>query len=306
MGNRKISDELVAEFIRLRQAGKSYQSIGEICKVDPRTVKGWVEKVGREKDKEHWEIVSRQVDVKYLDEHYRLLMRIAGRLLDTVRTNPMDFSHKQDAQSLVDEFIQLGLRQAADLLKERGIEDATRMSQYLLEALMEHEPQLEIVLNEWKGCWDRFQKLRSELCQQAGNLFKQKRLPPKVAETLGIAVTREGIIIKLFEEEARSSRIEDIDGERSRLIRSNRKISEDVYKGPKQEVEAAKDAYEFVLSQISLEARMSPVEEVFTSLMGSKQEVEELIERLVLIGRPQGQCSLCPGRSNALPQGRLK
>jgi len=306
MGNRKISDELVAEFVRLRQAGQSYQTIGGTCKVDPRTVKSRVEKVGQEKQREHWEIVSRQVDAKYLDEHYRLLMRIAARLPDAVRTKPMDFNHTLNAESLVDKSIQLGLQQAGDLLKERGIDAATWMNQRLLEALIEHEPQLKIALDEWKDCWDGFQKVRSELAQQAVNLFKQKKVSPEAAKTLGIAVTKEAIIITLFKEEARSSRVEDIDSERSRLIRSNRQVSGDVYKGPNQEVETAKNAYEFVLPQISLEARMSPVEKAYTRLTVSAQKVEDLVESLVLIGRPQGQCNLCPGRSNALFQGRLK
>lgn len=306
MGNRNISEELVAEFIRLRQAGKSYRTIGETCKVDPRTVKSRVEKAGQEKQREHWEIVSRQVDAKYLEEHYRLLMRIAAKLPDAVRTKPMDFNHTMDAESLVDKSTQFGLQQAGDLLEGRGIDAETRMSQRLLEALMEHEPQLKIALDEWKDCWDRFQKVRSELTKQAVNLFKHKRISPEVAETLGIAVTREAIIVKLLKEEARSSKIENIGGEQYRLVRRNRQISGDVYKGSKQEMETAKNAYESVLPQISLEVRMNPVEKAYTSLMVSVQKVEDLVERLVLIGRPQGQCNLCPGRSNALFQGRLK
>lgn len=171
---------------------------------------------------------------------------------------------------------------------------------------MEHEPQLEIALDEWKDCWAKFQKVRSELAQQVVNLFKQKKIPPGVANTLGIAVTREAIIIRLFGEEARSSKVENIDDERSRLIRSNQQVSGDVYKGPKQKVETAKNAYEFVLPQISLEVRRSPVEKAYTSLTVNAQKMEDLVESLVLIGRPQGQCNLCPGRSNALFQGRLK
>ncbi len=297
MSKRKISNELVAEFIRLRQAGQSYRTIGETCKVDPRTVKGWVKRAGQGKEKEHWEIVSRQVDTKYLDEHYRLLIRIAARLPDAARTKPMDFNNERDAEGLIDNSIQLGLQQAGNLLKERGINASNRLSRSLREALMEHEPQLKIALDEWKYRWNGFQKMRSELAQQAGNLFEQKKLSPEVAKTLGIAVAREGIKIRLFGEEARSSKVEDINNERARLIRKNRQISGEVYDGPKQEVEAAKNVYEFVLSQISHEERMRPIEDAYSSLTVSAQTVEDFVERLVLIGRPQGQCSLCPGRS---------
>lgn len=296
MSKKKIPDELVAEFIRLRQTGQSYRTIGETYKVDPRTVKSWVERASQEKEKEHWEIVSRQVDTKYLDEHYQLLIRIAAKLLDVVRTKSMDFTHKQDADVLIDNSIQIGLQRADNLLKERGIDTTNRLSRHLFESLMEHEPQLKIALDNWKSRWNGFEKVRSELAQQATSLFEQKKLSHKVAETLGIAVAREGIRIRLEGEEPYSSRVEDIRNERARLIRHNQQISGEVYKGPKQEVEAAKNAYEFVLPQISHEERMRPIEDAYKSLMVSTQAVEDFVERLVLIGRPQGQCRLCPGR----------
>jgi len=300
MSKRKIPDEVVAEFIRLRQAGQSYRTIGETCKVDPRTVKSWVERAGQGKEKEHWETVSRQVDAKYLDEHYQLLISIAARLQNVMHTKSMDFTHGQDADELIDNSIQIGLQRAGNLLKERGIDTTNRLSRRLLEALMEHEPQLKVALDNWKSRWNGFEKVRSELAQQAGSLLKQKKLSHKVAETLGIAVAREGIIIRLLGEEPYSSRVEDISSERTRLIRHNQQVSGEVYNGPKQEVEAAKNAYEFVLPQISHEERMRPIEDAYKSLIVSTQAVEDFVERLVLIGRPQGQCSLCPGRPQSV------
>ena len=132
MSKRKIPDELVAEFIRLRQAGQSYRTIGETCNVDPRTVKSWVERASRQKGKEHWEMVSRQVDTKYLDEHYRLLIVIAAGLQNVVHTQSIDFTHRQDADELIDNHIQLGLRQVEDLLKERGIDPTNRLGRRCL------------------------------------------------------------------------------------------------------------------------------------------------------------------------------
>ena len=140
--------------------------------------------------------------------------------------------------------------------------------------------------------------MRSGLVQQAVSLLKQRKLSHKVAETLGTAVAREGIRIRLLGEEPYSFRVEDISSKRARLICHNRKLSGEVYKGPKQDVETAKNAYEFVLTQIHHEERIRPVEDAYKSLMVSSQAVEDFIERLVLIGRPQGQCSLCPGSSH--------
>jgi len=296
MSKRNISDELVAEFLRLRQEGKSYRAIGKLLKVDPRTVKGRVEKAGEGKEKEHWEAVSRQVDAKYLDEHYRLLIGIIARVRDTLSINPVDFNFKRDAESLIGEAIQLGLQQSSNLLKERGLSVSESLSRHLLESLMEHEPRLKVSLDEWKGHWNRFQKECGELVDQACGLFIQEKLGPEVAETLGIAVAGEGMRIQLLGEDTRSSKVEPINDKRSRLIRSNRQISEEVRKGPKQEVEAAKNAYELVLSQVTLEQRIAPVKLAYNKLTASAHNVVDFIERLVLIGRPQGRCSLCPGR----------
>jgi hypothetical protein len=296
MSKRNISDELVAEFLRLRQEGKSYRTIGKLLKVDPRTVKGRVEKAGEGKEREHWEAVSRQVDAKYLDEHYRLLIGIIASVRDTLRVNPVDFDFKRDAESLIGEAIQLGLQQSSNLLKERGLSISESLSRHLLESLMEHEPRLKVTLDEWKGHWNRFQKECGELADQACGLFIQEKLRPEAAEPLGIAVAGEGMRIKLLGEDTRSSKVEHINDKRSRLIRSNRQISEEVHKGPKQEVEAAKNAYELVLSQVTLEQRIAPVKLAYNKLTASARNVVDSIERLVLIGRPQGRCSLCPGR----------
>jgi hypothetical protein len=298
MSKRNISDELVAEFIRLRQAGQSYRTIGITCKVDPRTVKGWVDREIQGKGKEHWEAVSRQVDSKYLDEHYQLLISIASGLQNVVRTKSMDFVYEQDADVLIDNAIQIGLQRAGDLLKERGIDTTNRMSRRLLDALTEHEPQLKVALDNWKSRWNGFEKIRSELARQGASLFEQKKVSHEAAETLGIAVSREGITKSLYGEEPYSSLVEDISNEQARLIRHNQQTSREVYKGSKQEVKAAKNAYEFVLQQISHEGRMRPIEESYKSLMVSAQATEDIVERLVLVGRPQGQCSLCPSRPN--------
>jgi hypothetical protein len=171
---------------------------------------------------------------------------------------------------------------------------------------MENEPQLEIALGNWKDCWNRFEKVRSHLAEQAKSLFKQKKLSREVAETLGTSVAREGMRISLLGEEPYLSEVEDTDTGRFHLIRNNRKTSEEVYHGTKQQVEVAKNAYEFVLSQISHEGRMEPVKAAYSSLVVSAQAVEDFVERLVLIGRPQGQCSLCPGRPQlmSLPEIR--
>ena len=200
---------------------------------------------------------------------------------------------------MIDSSIRTGLEQAGDLLKKRGLDTTNRLSQRLLEALLEHEPQLKVALDNWKSGWNGFKQARSELARQAVSLFEQKKLSHEIANDVGRAAAREGIAGRLRREEPYSSRVEEISNERARLVRYNRQISETVSNGPKQEIEAAKNAYEFVLQQISHEERMRPVEDAYKSLIVSAQAAEDFLESLVLIGRPQGQCRLCPGRPNS-------
>ena len=87
MARKKIDSQLVAQWIHLNRKGESYRSIGRQFDVDSRTVKSWIMRAGEEKEKEHWEAVSRQVDAKYLDEHYRMLLQIAVRRLCLQRSS---------------------------------------------------------------------------------------------------------------------------------------------------------------------------------------------------------------------------
>jgi hypothetical protein len=313
MVRKKVDDQLVAQWIHLRRKGEPYRSIGREFGVDPRTVKSWIQRAGEEKEKEHWEAVSRQVDAKYLDEHYRMLLQIAAAVLDTVHRDPVFVHHELDAHVLVDNCIQSAVRKSAELLAGRGLDmssaasefpsdagikdhTAERLGRRLLDALMEHEPQLKMAIEAWESDWTKFQQARLKLVEAAKNLFKQANTSDRIAEVLKIEVVREALGNKLFNEEPWSSRVDVLDDKNAHLIRYRRRTETRVYTGSKQEVEAAYKAYDKVLSQLSHEERVKPVEDSYHSLMDQVREVEDYVDHLLLRGKPEGHCPLCLNR----------
>jgi len=314
MGKEKVNEELLTQWIHLRRKGRSYRSIAKRFGVDPRTIKSWVQRAGEEKEKQHWEAVSRQVDAKYLDEHYRMIVQVAVAVLDAVHTEPVSVHRELDTRSLLSNCVQSALQKSTELVTRRGLDMADapdelslhirtenhvaeRLSRKLLDALMEHEPQVKTAIEAWEIDWSRFQQARLRLAEAAKNLFKLGEVSDKAAEGLKLAVVQEALENKLFGEKPCSSRVEDGDKGQANLLRYSQRTIKEIYNGPKQEIEAACNAYDSVLSQVSHEARMRPVEDIYGCLKERVKEAEDLLDRLVLMGKPQGRCDLCLNRS---------
>jgi len=314
MGRKKIDQQLVAQWIHLHRKGESYRSIGREFDVDSRTVKSWIQRAGEEKEKEHWEAVARQVDSKYLDEHYRMLLQIAAGVLDAVHTDPVFVHHELDARGLLDNRIQYAVQKSAELLATRGLDMSSAVSEFplhtgikdhkaerlgrrLLDALMGHEPRLKRAIEAWESDWGKFQQERLKLVEAASRLFRQAHIVDKSAESLKMQVVREALGNKLLNEEPCSSRVDDIDDKKAHLIRYSPHTGNIVYTESKQEVEAARKAYDWVLSQLSHKGRINPVQDSYHSLMNRVRELEDYVDCLILMGKPQGQCTLCLNRS---------
>ncbi len=71
--------------------------------------------------------------------------------------------------------------------------------------------------------------------------------------------------------------------------------SKELFRGPRQEVERSAEAYGPLLPQVSLEERLRLARNAYQTLMEVVGEMEGLVDTLLFQGRPQGQCSLCPG-----------
>ena len=118
MSRRRITGEMIAEWVQLLRKGQSYRGIAREFGVDPRTVKSQFQKAIREKEKEHWEAVSRQVDVKYLDEHYRILIQVAVAILDAGHTDPVRTHHELDADYVLEQGILSAMQGLTELLEK--------------------------------------------------------------------------------------------------------------------------------------------------------------------------------------------
>jgi hypothetical protein len=101
---------------------------------------------------------------------------------------------------------------------------------------------------------------------------------------------------RLLDQKHRPSRIDDINENKSRLMCYMGPNETVVHAGPKQEVEAARKAYDWVLSQISHEERVGPATRSHHSLTDQVREVEDYIDHLILMGKPRGKCALCLDR----------
>jgi len=315
----KITEEMGADIIRRNTRGESKAAIGRVHKLDYRTVQNFLKKAAKEGGREHWEAVSRQVDVKHLDEHYRLLLRLGMGLLDAVYQEPIEArGGPSDPQTVLGLEAERTVYRSSDLFRDRGVDlgqelrvrsDAEkaglsrRFAQRLLNALWEHEPQLERAFGNWKTRWDCFRKVEGDFLDEAGGLFsqklerlatfRQKGTSDDDLKRLRCEVVREVLGVRFLGEKPKSSRVEvNRDTGRADLVRYNQTTESRVY-GGFGDAEAIREAYEWVFKQMSHEERLRPVEDAYGSLKGCIPQVEELVDDLVLRGRPRGQCDLC-------------
>ncbi len=195
----KVTEELIAQFNQMHRRGDSFRAIGAKFGVDPRTVKSGIEKGGKQRDRDHWEAVSRQVDVRYLEEHLGMLVRVSIDVQRAVQSSPLKANG--EPMVLVTALVEVGLVQTVGLLEGRGLElyspasisptnsehrlPAERLAGKLIEGLMEHEPTLKELLDGWSSCWLEVQKEHRDLQDKAKNLFLQKQIAKEIAEALG-------------------------------------------------------------------------------------------------------------------------
>lgn len=317
MPKTKITEELANQWVHLRQKGHSFRSIARDYEVDPRTVQAWVQRDSEERGKQHWDAVSRQVDSKYLDEHYRLLLQTAVALLEAVCVDPVKVNEADPGRLLA---IYTGgvLRRTEEIFKLRGLNPdvraspyapfenmenrAARMSRKLFDALMEHEPQLEKAIDDWKENWARFQQAQAELASAAKSLLEQMKVPKGIVDDVKSEVFREVMGVEFLGiSKQRVSRINPQDGGKAGLIRSSPGYERAVCVASPDEINAAYKAYDKVLTQLSHQERLRPVVNTHRGLQESARTVEDMVERIVLIGKTQGRCSLCPDYSIRIP-----
>ena len=311
---KNLTEEMVGEFVRLRRQGQSFRAIARQFNVDARTVKARIDKASQHDKREHWETVAQQLDARYLNEHYQMLLSVAGRMLKAVSTEPMFAQADTDAHKLLKAITEAALDDSLDLMSARGVDlearrstssrdeigqsAKRRLSGKLFDSLMEHEPDIESAVTEWKRCWATFQKQRSGLSEQAIGLFREfrgTRVTDEVAAVLAPTVSKFVIMHKLHSHGQPELEVEKGEGQMASLVVKNVLTEEPVYKGPMEQVAGLHEVFRHVCEQLAHEERLRPLEDSYRNLTGSVGEIEGLVDAMVLVGRPGGRCRLCPG-----------
>lgn len=313
---------MAIDFRRRRGGGESFRSIGSVHGVDPRTVKSTIEKFNTTTERAHWEAVAQNVDTSYLEQHHRLLVVTASGLLSPLTE---DFIHHPitEPQDRISESVKEALQLHDTLLKERGgylvpvLNPALRRTiakeilplRYgvkLLNALNEHEPELTRCVEGWSSGVRDFQLLRSKLETEARELWRHLGIlgVGKSLYRLANRLVLEAFEAKLSATATYTSAIEFNNSERAqgRLIRLDQKTSRDVesrevYKGSNEDLDTVEKEYERVLSQVKLRSQFEKAIETYSDVQRYIISGTDIIDRIVLTGRPQGRCRLFPGCS---------
>ncbi len=306
----KMTPEMVSNFVRLHRQGLSFREIGRRFDVDQRTVKARIEKATQDYEIEHWEAVSRQVDVKNLEEHHRMLMSIAMRIVDIALGEPMFTRPDDEVDQRLVRLMSVEIDGVDELIEARGakltpeaqtsIPDSfststgSRLKERLISCLLEHEPGLEAALNSWKKGWSRFQDTRRKLSDQAKGLLEQGRLDQGISSVLAPELTESVLLSVILGHEKWMPHIENEDKDFSVLVLDTGFGRKEVCPVPSNIVCEIFEVYDRVYDQISHQVRLEPLTEAYRALRDAAGKIEEFVDIMLLRGRPGGRCLVCP------------
>ena len=303
----KVTPEMVSDFIRLHRQGWNFTAIGKKYGVDPRTVNTRTARAETEQERIQWESISRQVGVSYLEEHYRLVVFAGVGVLQSVSRDPLERRPDQDADQVLRQGVALGSEGKA-LLERRGVEidnirasgsqptrpDPSRLARRMIEALVEHEPELRTLLDKWARHFRDFQGRRHELAEQARWLLINSSVDEGFAGVLGMPLAQEALEVNLSNKSLGKFAIRDLEDAEAQIVFEHAGQNELLLSGSKQKLHDLLYACDGLRDQVSHRERIDPVESVYRRLLDDISEIEDWIERLVLRGRPNGWCALCP------------
>ena len=294
--------------------GIPYRAIGRTHNVDPRTVKSWVDKASQEGEREHWESVSRQLDIKYLEEHHRILTKVSMKLLDIVQTEPMFARHSDDAESLVSRLIYTLSESCEDLLVSRGAEldlpsaasalpipdsmngdPRERIGQRLWDSLLEHEPGLREGVDGWVKHWTGFQRRRANLGKKASGFLQNNKVDRKgVSPALAQGLADAAIMQTVHGFDATSLRFQETSEARFKVFMGDVSLREE-FEIDSKVLSEIRSVWQRVLDeQLGHKEIMRPIISAYERLRETVSELEEMVYTILLRGRPNGTCSICP------------
>ena len=194
----KINEELIMKWVKRKEAGDSYKKIGTDFDCNPATVTKYVKAARDSVPKKRYEAALLSIESENLRTHNWSLVMTAEAVAQCVMVDPkvdpeVDPEHHKlsdqlDWRVMLNHYVEQQLLANNDWLIERGTPfrsesgrfDSSwvpdhlitfdskggigeepverRLSQLLLRALYEHEPNLKTKVDRWADEWDTFQK----------------------------------------------------------------------------------------------------------------------------------------------------
>ena len=304
----RIIEDMVAEWVQLRRQGRSFAAIARDYGVDSRTVQSRIANFERLQEREHWNVISRQVDVGYLEEHYRLLTRTALELVNAISVDPLSLGDSCDADKWLQVKVKLDSGQASEILLGRGLElnpvvhrmearplTGPQLADMLVTALLEHEPQLQKLVKAWRDSWNTLMEHRMDLAIQAISLLTQFGVEKNVAESVDAALAYRTLESAIRQRDFGSLAVIERREGGLDLVLDSGSLVNTIFKGTQQQIDQVVAAHPQVIAQLTLDGRLVPIKNTLARLSNSTNEIRAIIDILVLRGRPDGRCYLCPG-----------
>jgi len=211
---------------------------------------------------------------------------------------------------LVTALVAGGLKRTGGLLEGRGLDlrppasisppnvrsglPIVRLAGKLLDGLMEHEPTLGVLLDGWSGCWLKIQGERRQLQEQAKNLYLQRRIAKELVGTLGPVAAELAIASALsLPGQGRLTAGERNDGLVTLMITGDTELRK-VLVVQKAEAKPVCQANAWVVKQLLQKERIRPLKKAYRFLIESVAKIEDLVDIIILRGKPAGTCFFCP------------
>ena len=182
----------------------------------------------------------------------------------------------------------------------------TQLADMLVTALLEHEPQLQKLVKAWRDSWNTLMEHRMDLAIQAISLLTQFGVEKNVAESVDAALAYRTLESAIRERDFGSLAVIERSGGGLGLVLDSGSSADTIFKGTQQQIDQVVAAHPQVIDQLTLDGRVVPIKITLARLSNSTNEIRAIVNILVLRGRPDGRCYLCPGAGVTKGRGRKR
>ena len=176
-----------------------------------------------------------------------------------------------------------------------GRDPKERLGKRIWCSLTEHEPDLKEGVEAWMKIWTGFQHKRANLGEEASGLLEKKKVDlqgvsPAVTQGLADAA----IMQCVHGFDVASIRLQETSEAKYKVFMGDVPLGEEFEMDSKGSSEVLSAWQCFLGGQLRIEARSRPVVNAYEKLKEAVSKLEDMVDAIVLRGRPNGTCSLCP------------